>query len=75
MQTMTVKDFSHNVEVARDFSLNKEVNLLVHMMSPYKLMQTKVARLLSLNTEVFLMVHLMSPHQLLQTVIARDPST
>ena len=51
--------------VARELSLNKEVSLMVYMMSLYKLMQTKVARRLSLNMEVVLMVYMMSPHQLM----------
>ena len=32
LQTVITRDFPHSVKIVRDFSLNIEVNLMLHMM-------------------------------------------
>ena len=72
MKTEIARDFPHNMEVARDVSLNVRVRLMVHMMSLHQWMQAMIAREPYLNMEASLMIHMMSIYQLMQTKVARD---
>ena len=59
-------------KVARLLSLNTEVFLMVHLMSPHQLLQTVIARDLSLNIKANLKFYVMSLHQWMRIIFARD---
>ena len=62
----------YNTEDEKNQARRKVFDLMVYVMYPHQLTQTKVVRELSPNVEVTLMVHVMSLHQFQQTMVARD---